>query len=556
MDFMEEFSCNPKFKDGLIKSKMKRKNIILTATAILLSSAILVITIYSLNVKTRVKELFKMNKALQEEGYYMADFEFKMLGFAYYLDKGYYSKAYRMLSDYHKQLNKREGLIKIPAFSNNQEEINFYLNLQNPKTGAFIDESAPFCTYWSISENIINHMEALADSATVPLKLKYPLKFLDEINTPEKLKAYLDDISYVGWPASKFPQTTFHFSRDISGETMPDNTLGRTNLYKFSPEWKYAMLKWMYDFQDTTTGLWGPKNKKTNQLTKLDLNNTASILKNFRDNDGRDLHSEFPLKYQDKLFRSAIEQLSKPYPDEDDLDEIHEWNLRQSKGIIMLLRFLWKDASGENKKDAEKIISKHIELCFEKYYVKKDGAFSYYPNAQHASCDGNTNIIFNHIGAFSYKKQKKLWGDPSVNIKDMGVVILNELKISDWDSVVNVPGINSLRIYTVKPDYENLTDSVWAIFYPKDTLVLDIMELVPNIVRWTKAASLSIGNWTSMADIKNEYSKLNIKKPLLYKNNLPFDEVNRKFEKAAELYVVGFDKLQIPRCTIKFKYSK
>jgi hypothetical protein len=137
----------------------------------------------------------------------------------------------------------------------------------------------------------------------------------------------------------------------------------------------------------------------------------------------------------------------------------------------------------------------------------------------------------------------------------MGMVILHDLKTSDLDSVINIPGINSLRIYTSKPAYEHLTDSVWVVFYPKDTLVLDIMELVPNIVRWTETTSLSIGNWTSMADIKNEYSKLNIKKPLIYKNKLPLDEVNRKFKEAAELYVVGFDKLQVPRCKIKFQYT-
>lgn len=486
----------------------------------------------------------------------MADFEFKMLGCAYYLDKGHYNKALKLLKDYHEKLANREGLIKIPKFQNNQQEINFYLNLQNPETGAFIDESAPFCTYWSVSENIINHMEALADSATAPLKLKYPLKFLDEINTPEKLTAYLEDISYVGWLASRFPQTTFHFARDILSEAIPGNTLERTNLYRFSPEWKHAMLKWMYDFQDTTTGLWGPKNKKTKQLTKLDLHNTALIIKWFRDNDGNDLHREFPLKYQDRLFKSAIEQLSELYPDAADLDEIHEWNLRQHTGIKMLLRFLWKDASVENKENAEKIIVRNIDICFEKYYVKEDGAFSYYPNAEHASCDGETNFIFLDIGALSYKKQKKLWGDPAENARDMGVVILNELKTSDLDSVGHIPGINSLRIYTGKPDYERLTDSVWAVYYPNDTLVLDIMELVPNIVRWTETSSLSMGNWTSMAEIKKEYSKLNIKKPIVYKYKLPFDEVNRKFKEAAELYVVGFDKLQIPRSIIKYKYSK
>jgi len=33
--------------------------------------------------KMQMKELFHMNKKLQEEGYYMAEFEFKMLGIAY-----------------------------------------------------------------------------------------------------------------------------------------------------------------------------------------------------------------------------------------------------------------------------------------------------------------------------------------------------------------------------------------------------------------------------------------------------------------------------------------
>ncbi|MBN1791961.1 MAG: hypothetical protein JW830_15800 [Bacteroidales bacterium] len=497
-----------------------------------------------------------MNKTLQEEGYYMGDFEFKMLGYGYYLDKGHYKKALKSLDDYHKKLSSREGLMKVPAFKNNREEINFYLNLQNPKTGAFIDESAPFCTYWSVSENIVNHMEALADSTTAPLKLKYPLKFLDEINTPEKLTAYLDDISYVGLLASKFPQTTFHFARDILSEAIPGNTLERTHLYRFSSEWKHTLLKWMYDFQDTTTGLWGPKNKKTNQLTKLDLHNTALIVKWYRDSDGNDLHQEFPLKYQDRLFKSAIEQLSEPLPDEEDLDEIHEWNLRQDTGIGMLLRFLWKDASEENKRNTERIIAKNIDICFERYYVIKDGAFSYYPNTGHASCDGTTNLIFDRIGAFSYKKQKKLWGDPAENARDMGVVILNELKTSDLDSAGHTPGINSLRIYTCKPDFEHLTDDVWAVYYPNDTLVLDIMELVPNIVRWTETTSLSIGNWTSMAEIKKEYSKLNIRKPLIYKEKLPFDAVNLKFKETSELYVVGFDKLQIPRVIVMYKKSK
>ncbi|MBN2612376.1 MAG: hypothetical protein JXB00_12530 [Bacteroidales bacterium] len=535
---------------------MKRNRLVLLSMVILLTSGMLVVFIHSLNIKTKVKELFKLNKTLLEESYYMGDFEFKMVGFGYYLDKGHYKKARKLLNDYHKKLLNREDLIKIPEFNNNQEEIIFYLNLQNSKTGAFIDESAPFCTYWSVSENIINHMEALADSTTRPLQLKYPLRFLDEINTPEKLTTYLNDISYVGRMASKFPQTSFHFARDILSEGLPDNTLDRTGFYKFSPEWKYTMLKWMYDFQDETTGMWGPKNKTNNKLTKYDLHNTALILKWFRDDNGNDRHKEFPLKYQDKLFKSAVIQLSEPYPDDGDLSEIHEWNLRQNTGIKMLLRYLWKDASDENKKATKKIIERNIDICFEKYYVKTDGAFSYYPGAGHASPDGFTNLIFSYIGAFSYKKQVKLWGVPSEYVNDMGVVMVNELKTSDFSSLVNFPGINSLRVYTCKPDFKHLTDSVKAVVYPNMTMVPDIMELVPNILQWMEISSLSMGNWSSMAEKKHEYAKLNIKKPPIYKGNIPFDRLNRIFNRNVKLYFVGFDKMQLPIIQIEFKYNE
>jgi hypothetical protein len=91
---------------------MKRKRIILTASVILLASLILTGIAISLNVKTKMKELFKMNKTLQEEGYYMADFEFKMLGFGYYLDKGHYYKTLKLLNDYHKKLSIKEELNK------------------------------------------------------------------------------------------------------------------------------------------------------------------------------------------------------------------------------------------------------------------------------------------------------------------------------------------------------------------------------------------------------------------------------------------------------------
>lgn len=207
---------------------------LLSLIVIIMLSGILI----SLKVKGQVEEIFRLNKSLQEEGYYMAEFEFQLLGIAYLLDKGDYIGSLARLSKYHRKLKSREGLIKIPEFSSTKEEIDFYLNLQDSESGAFMDSSAPFCTYYSITENIINHLYALSDSSfTGSVKLQYPLSFLDSINTPENLVAYLDDVSYVGWLGSRFPQTSFHFARDMLSNAMPDNVVICSNLRYFCKSW-------------------------------------------------------------------------------------------------------------------------------------------------------------------------------------------------------------------------------------------------------------------------------------------------------------------------------
>ncbi|WP_201781968.1 hypothetical protein [Pseudobacteroides cellulosolvens] len=142
---------------------MKHKKIILSTSVILV--ILIAFGIYlGLRTKTQIKELFRMNKELQEQGYYMAEFEFKMLGIAYYLDKGHYLTSLSRINHLHNQLKTKNGLIKVPKFKNKEEEMQFYLNLQNPKTGAFMDESYPYCTYTGPTGNVLEHLDALATS--------------------------------------------------------------------------------------------------------------------------------------------------------------------------------------------------------------------------------------------------------------------------------------------------------------------------------------------------------------------------------------------------------
>lgn len=534
---------------------MKRKKgiVFMASLFVVLVAAV---GLVSLRVKGQVKELFKLNKALQEEGYYMAEFEFHLLGFAYLLDRGEFLEALRRLDAYHHKLSNRVGLVHIPDFGSVEEEIDFYLGLQNPGTGAFMDASAPFCTYFSVTENVIEHLDALFASRGEPVRLRYPLVFLDEINTPEALVAYLDDISSVGWFGSRFPQTSFHFARDMLSNVVADNVIARNSLYAFSPEWKQAMLAWMYEFQDPGSGLWGPKDKTTHVLRKADVSNTYSIVKKFRDENGKDIHAGFPLRYAQKLFASVVEQLSTPIPDGEDLAGIHEYNLEQAKGIKLLLSRLWEDGSPADRQKAITIIKDFVILSFKNYYVKEEGAFSFYPHAEHATVDGMSNMIFWTTGAFSPEKQRIYWGDPARNIDDLGTVTLDRMSADTLQRLQAIAGINSWRIYVGPPDFTALEENVWALVYPQETKVLDICELVPNIIHWTERSPLSTGNWKSMADIANQYARFSRRKPQIYHRDFPFTEASSLLRAGDELHVMGFDLLQVPRFKVGFRFGE
>ena len=534
---------------------MKRK-IRIVVLPFILVVLVAAVGLVSLRVKGQVKELFKLNKALQEEGYYMAEFEFHMLGFAYLLDRGEFLEALRGLDAYHHTLSNRVGLVHIPDFGSVEEEIDFYLGLQNPRTGAFMDASAPFCTYFSVTENVLEHLDALFAAREQPVRLRYPLRFLDEINTPEALVAYLDDISAVGWLGSRFPQTSFHFARDMLSNVTTDNVIARNSLYGFSPEWKQAMLAWMYEFQDQETGLWGPKDKDTGVLRKADVSNTYSIVKKFRDENGKDIHADFPLRYAQKLFASVVRQLSTPMPDAEDLARIHEYNLEQAKGIKLLLSRLWEDGSPADRQMAITIIKDFVILSFTNYYVEEEGAFSFYPHAEHATVDGMSNMIFWTTGAFSPEKQRRYWGDPARHIDDLGTVATDQVSAGMLQRLQAMSGINSWRIYVGPPDFAALEEGVWALVYPQETKVLDICELVPNIIHWTESSPLSTGNWKSMADIAHQYARFSRSKPQIYRRDFPFAEASSLLQAGEELHVMGFDLLQVPRFKVGFRFGE
>lgn len=499
-----------------------------------------------------VPKMFRLNEKLKAEGYYMGEFEFKMLGLVHYLDKGQYITAFSRLNQLHKQLKSKVGLIKVPKFADKKEELEFYLGLQNPRTGAFMDDDYPFITYYEPTMNVLDKLEGLAKETGQPLKLKYPLKFLDQLSTWEKLKPYLDDLSSVGWIASKLPKTPFILAAKMTSY----HELETKNLYTFSPEWKQALKKWFYENQDSKTGFWGSRLRGTGELLNSgDLGPTMSIVEHlFLDDLGKTLHPEFPLRYKEEMFSTVLNKLAEPMPEDADLAEIHDWQITRYQGIKFLTNFLWQTASTQNKNLSKKLIEDIVRTKFEKCYVNNRGGFSLYPGATEPDLDGTGGMLglLKIIGAYKRDRQELLWGPLEKKIIDLGVHKVSELKEGDFTSILSSEGINSIRIYRADPGSDSYLSNVVGIIYPKEMSVLDVTDLLPKLTHWVNTTSQTMGNWTPKEWIQQELANLKIQPVLVAKGDIPLKLMNEFLKNNEELVVIGFDELQIPRYKMVF----
>ncbi|MEN6324940.1 MAG: hypothetical protein ABFD18_01835 [Syntrophomonas sp.] len=501
-----------------------------------------------------VPELFKLNEKLKDEGYYVAEFEFKMLGIVYYLDHGQYFTALSRLNQLHKQMESKEGLIKVPEFQDKKTKLDFYLNLQNSKTGAFMDNSYPIFTYIGCTLNMANYIDLLCRENGEPFHLKYPLKFFDQINTPEKLNPFLDDLSTVGWIGAKFRAPYVEIA-ELAEAVYSPGDIERLGLYSFTPEWKKALLQWFYANQDNQTGYWGAKLRNSGELLNSgDLNATEKVTAMFVDKEGMNRHADFPLRYKDKMFASTLLKLSEPMP--EGIDQCHEWSLMINRGSRLLTRYLWENASFDSKNKAHKLMENIIRKKYETSFIEEAGAFSYNPEAQEPDLDGTGETLsyLDELGALSIKKQSQLWGPPEKNIRDLGIHQVSALRESDFKAVAQAPGINSIRFYKNDPGLEFGSNLV-CIYYPKKTPVLDTMELLPKLNRWIKTTPQNMGNWVSKQSIKNELAAVEIKSVPAYKTDPPLNAANQVLAQKQVLVAVGFDTLQVPRLKASWQHN-
>ncbi len=512
-----------------------------------LIAGVLMITVVGLSVFcfSMVPQMFRMNAQLKSEGYYMGEFEFKMLGILYYLDKGNFVTALNKFYHLHKQLETRQGLIKIPQLKNDKEKLNFYLSLQNPRNGAFMDDSYPLFTYFDPTANMIEVIDGLCKKTGQPVKLKYPLRFMEQINTKDKLTAYLDDLSTISSFLAVFPATPY--VAGVSQLAYYDVYEG-AGLYHFSPEWKETLVKWFTNNQDPKSGYWGVKIQGVfGDERHKDLASTFHIRHAFISKYGTDINPKYPMQYKDQMFKTTLVSLSQPMPADANVDELHDWSFTRSQGLELLAE-LWKGASPESKSQAKKVMKELVLNRYKAFYKKQEGGFSLYPDSKHADLDGTGSgigLIIN-VGGIPGERQQLLWGAEIRSAKACGEISL-PIDSTNLD-LLPLNNVNSLRFYITPPNLNQSTKDNVLIYYPKEPIVLDIVDLKHRVASFLRNTNQSYGNWVSKEHIAADLDLHNLgKKPEIVVGELSASKLKTLARSGNKLYVIGFDELQIPQ---------
>lgn len=502
--------------------------------------------------KSMADEAFSLSSQRKSEGYYTAEFEFKILGILYLFDHGHYLESYRKFNDLYNQFKTTSGLVRIPRFANATDEMEFYLGLQNPVTGAFMDSTYPLPTYFGPTLNVIEHLQKLAESTGQRLLLRHPLKFLEQLDEPEELRAYLDDLSTVGSLVSKLPETPYILSSLDSYSELEE-----LDLFSFSAEWKKALARSIWESQDPQTGFWGVRLRRTGELAEGgDINVTYKHIKELRDENGDNRYDEFPLRFTDKLIEKTLSTMSPEVS--PNRSEQHKWSINQNLTARMLFDRLWPDLSGAQRQAARQQTIDILDTVFSRFYVPSEGAFNLYADATNADLDGTQTYVgfLQVVGFFSTQRRLKLWGEPEATLHQTQTLAVAEISQQQLLPFDQLSDVNSIRFYRVVPDADGYVSGALSVHYPKPTNVPDTLDLAVSLNRWIHQTSQSMGNWASRESLMARLETNDPIDPALGDSEAALAEADLILKQQGGVIAIGFDTLQMPRQMITYVLEK
>lgn len=497
----------------------------------------------------RPSALFKRNAELKSQGYYMAEFEFKMLAALYYLNDGKYLKAHGTLRRIQNEMDTPGALVKIPSNASTEEMIEFLLARQDPQTGAFMNPNYPVFSFIGPTANVLSALENLAAKAERPIRLKYPLRFLDTIQTPEQLEAYMDSLLYIQerW-ATQFsgPAPYVAGVSELAGKSITRfETLGG---YRFSDEWKGTLTRWYYRAQDPKTGFWGARIGNERHWTQtLDVDSTAHILKHFLGEHGEVLNPQYPPRYIESLAENLLDDLDRGVPD-GPLEQ-HEWSLRQALATKSITRLLWPSLSAPLRERAMQSMPRWLETRFT-MYRPSEGGFAVDGTAATADIDATSTAItfLADVGFVQGTWQReRLRARAGATSPETTVFSLPRWQ----DAAVPVAtGVNSVRVYVDAPPTGDSWDdtNLVSIAYPHATQIPDVMDLRQRLARYIATSGGEFGNWCTKASLKDAPLALKQVIRVVPPSTGPLDlaQVAKEHPKASHLFVMGFDRFQVP----------
>ena len=242
-------------------------------------------------------------------------------------------------------------------------------------------------------------MEELEDRASRGEQPKFPLKLLDRINSPEKLRSYLDsvlisDIRHTG--------IDNRFELNIAITAIERLIMGEMgNIYPFNPRLKQALLEYEDEhWQNQETGYWGAWYKQANgEIRKTsDLSVTFHII-SYRHND---------LKCIPEMIRTtlAFKDLEYPY---GWLEEGKKSN-HHNYAVARLFRICWPSMGEAQRELARTELRQMINFCLTDT-LSADGSFKLMDEDTVGSSYMFPVELLDETGYF--RKSRRFWTDES-----------------------------------------------------------------------------------------------------------------------------------------------
>ncbi len=327
----------------------------------------------------------------------------------------------------------KRDLPRAPA-GTGKEMARFLKGLQDKDSGSFVKRPTVF---WLEIERAKHTLKVLKDNG---LKPRYPLRFLERVDTGKKFKEY-------------FLSLLHDLSKDNSVELNLAITaiprIKEMGFHEFSQDWDSAFFECLEYWQDPKTGYWGPWRQKGKTIEKLpSLSTTFHIMWIYFDKTTLSLKDpKYRLKHARKIWKTTWDIKNKDYP--FGWLEKRCWSTHHNYDVAEIFLCLFNEMRYDERTEVRRLFQRFLKWTLSN--LCKDGGFIGYRPDQIEPTMQSTNfaiLLLRAIGFFS---------GPGREYRD---VIWKDVRLP----------INSYRIYDGKvPNEEYDTSSLKSIVYKKKT---------------------------------------------------------------------------------------